>query len=205
MRIAPLLLLLLAGCLAGRVALGQDAALDQCLRGSPDQMIDNCTRALNDRLSADQRLSAYMTRAAVFAATKDYPAAIRDYGEALKVRPGFGPALGGRCLANLGRDDKPRALADCNEAVRVQPNDPTALTARGIVFIKNNDLRRAETDFTAALVRDQNFALALWGRGYVEVQTGRPDDGRRKITAARRLEGGIDAEAARFGVVVRDR
>jgi tetratricopeptide (TPR) repeat protein len=195
------------GCLvflAAAPASAQAPATDfeRCLTGqdgSAEKLVI-CSRAIQaGNLAPDRLAAAYLTRGSAQGAQRNYPAAIQDFGEALKYRPEWNVAYASRCLALLLRDDRTRALADCNQATRLQPRDPFALSTRAFLHLKANDLVKADADFAAALAARPDYAQALWGRAYVAVKQGRDRDARRDVEAARRLDREVDADAGRLG------
>lgn len=80
---------------------------------------------------------------------EDYPHAIADYTEALRLKPGDAEVLRKRALLHLGTHDYDKAIADCTESLRRQPNNPDAYQTRLIAYRNKKDHDRAIADCTA--------------------------------------------------------
>src|SRR5204862_5479877 len=62
----------------------------------------------------------------------EYEKAIKDYTEAIKLEPKFGPAYSARGAAYAQIGDVFKGISDFDEAIRLDPKDTTALYNRGL-------------------------------------------------------------------------
>ncbi|MBL8537227.1 MAG: hypothetical protein JNM59_07465 [Hyphomonadaceae bacterium] len=92
------------------------------------------------------------------------------------------------------------ALADCNEALRLDPGNPNFLDSRGLVHLKRADFAAALVDYDAAVAADPSNGHFLFGRGVSRLRLARTAEGQADLAAAERLEPGISARYAEYGV-----
>ncbi|MFN5856115.1 MAG: trypsin-like peptidase domain-containing protein [Pseudanabaenaceae cyanobacterium] len=76
--------------------------------------------------------------------------AIRDYTEAIRLRPTYASAYNNRGLARMSERDYPQALADYNQAIRLRPDLATAYFNRGQIFVLMGRRQEALGDFQIA-------------------------------------------------------
>jgi tetratricopeptide (TPR) repeat protein len=77
----------------------------------------------------DHSAYVYTARGNAHAAGSDYAAAIADYEQALKIKPGYWPAIAGRGSARAETGDAARALADLDSTLAHDPGDMTEVLA----------------------------------------------------------------------------
>jgi len=95
----------------------------------------------------------YELRGHANAARNDYPAAIRDYGRALEIRPDDAGVLVRRGLAYLVFDAPKLALADFEAAIKLDPTDADAYNGRGTAQARLGDSTAAVASAREALRR----------------------------------------------------
>jgi tetratricopeptide (TPR) repeat protein/S1-C subfamily serine protease len=114
----------------------------------------------------------YLRRAALFVKARDYPRALADLDEAVRLNPGLAAAHAerGRVLHLHGADD--RALAACDEAVRLDARLPAPRAARAEVLCARGEWARARADCDEALRIDRGCARAFAVRGLARLLGG---------------------------------
>jgi tetratricopeptide (TPR) repeat protein len=162
-----------------------------CISGyKPDRQISACTAVISSALESRVTVAiAYMRRGGAYFRKKNYAAAIADYSEAIRMRPGFADAWNNRCAARAAdRRDLELALADCNRAVQLE-SAPNTLDTRGDLYVQMERYKDAVADFDAA-VRQQTPVQAgtLYKRGMAKLRLGDKAGGEDDIAAAKRLE-----------------
>jgi tetratricopeptide (TPR) repeat protein len=118
----------------------------------------------------------------------DYAAALVNYAEALKRRPGDTSLLlaQGQAYLDAGRGDE--AKASFAAALAGSPENSAALTGLAYLDLATGDLAAAEDKLTRAVASDGSNALALSYLGLVEMQ-------RKDFAAARgHLERAVELE-----------
>ncbi|WP_374943534.1 tetratricopeptide repeat protein [Sphingomonas sp.] len=83
----------------------------------------------------------------------DVPARRADLDAALKLEPGFLPAISAKAELQAEGGDAPGAIAIYTAALERAPADPNLLTGRGIAYARSGDGKRADSDFAAARVK----------------------------------------------------
>ena len=92
----------------------------------------------------------YELRAAALEGRHDFPAAIRDFGKALEIRPDDGRLLVGRGWAYLVYDSPKLAMADFESAIKLDPVNADAYNGRGTAHVKLGNLTAAVGDAVEA-------------------------------------------------------
>jgi tetratricopeptide (TPR) repeat protein len=69
----------------------------------------------------------------------DYDLAIRDYNEAIRLKPDYAFAYVGRGMTYAAKRDFDRAIQDYNEAIRLDPNAESAYENRGVAHAFEGD------------------------------------------------------------------
>ncbi len=90
-------------------------------------------------------------RGLAHAAQDDYRAAIRNYSQALEIRPDDGRSLVHRGWAYLVLDSPRLALGDFDAAIKLDPADSDAINGRGTAHVRLGDHRAAAADAREAL------------------------------------------------------
>jgi tetratricopeptide (TPR) repeat protein len=115
-------------------------------------------------------------------------AAIPHYDEALRLHPGFGPALLGRSLARSQQGDVGGALADLHEAVRLHPDDTLYRFDLGLLLLERGRHRDAARELreVVRLAPEDAAAHALLASALRA--SGRPSEAKRHLQEALRLD-----------------
>ncbi|MFO7168452.1 MAG: tetratricopeptide repeat protein [Chloroflexota bacterium] len=145
-------------------------------RGDAHARTGNRTLALEDYTRAitidPAHARAYLGRALVAFAQREYELAIADYDRYLALEPEGAAGYYNRALAHLARGDAPAALADYDRYLALQPLDADGFLGRGRVYAALGDLQHALDDFDRALQLQPEHAPALYERGAARLQAG---------------------------------
>ncbi|QEX19808.1 hypothetical protein FRZ44_51230 [Hypericibacter terrae] len=95
---------------------------------------------------------------------RDYPAAIREYSEALRLRPDYPYALNNRGLAYRRSHDPDAAILDFTALIELHPQEIFAYNNRANAYLDKGDRQAAFSNLTKALEIDPTFADAYYGR-----------------------------------------
>ena len=198
------LALIIAASLGHAPALAQTAQdWAKCLSQDlsfPDLPIQGCTaviqtgRELIDRLAA-----AYNNRGVAYRLKAQYDDAIKDFDEALRLRPTFANAFNNRAVAYRNQGDLDHALEDYNAAIHLKPDYIPAFYNRGLVLMDKGEYDRAIDDFAVVLRADPQNALTLFRRGQALLKKGNIKAGNADIKAARAIKPDIAEAIARGG------
>ena len=95
----------------------------------------------------------------------DYPQAIKDFDEAIRIKPEYAEAYYNRGLAHKALGNAGQAIADYSRAISIKPNMAEAYNNRGNAYGESGDCNLALMDFKAALEINPSFAEAYMNRG----------------------------------------
>ena len=130
------------------------AGFDQAIKLSPDFV------------------EAYINRAVVKAALRDFDGAIRDSDRAIHLKSNCAPAFNNRGMAKLDKKDVAGAIADVKLAIFHDPLFATAFINLGAIKFRQGDLDAAISAFTEARQISPELAVAYRYRGLVLYQKG---------------------------------
>lgn len=121
--------------------------------------------------------------------------------DALALDPGNAALWNQRCWLRAVRGEELEyALGDCNEALRLAPGDPNIHDSRGLVHLKRGDLQAALSDYQAAVAAEPSNGHFRFGRGIVRLRLGAKAEGEADLAEAERLQPGVSALYAGYGV-----
>jgi tetratricopeptide (TPR) repeat protein len=123
---------------------------------------------------------AYMYRAWVRTALRNYPEALTDITEALRISPNNASYLTARsCIYSsdnkAGKQNWYAAIADATEALKLEPNSPDASDAyscRGVAFGYLREFSRFAQDFTQAIQLKPKVPVLYYNRGVARSMMG---------------------------------
>ena len=96
-----------------------------------------------------QDAALYMRRGAASAARGDFPQAIADFDNAIRLKPDDAESDIRRGMAKAQIHQYPEALADYQQALKLQPQNALWLRRRGMLHLAMNDEKPAAGDFDA--------------------------------------------------------
>ena len=127
-------------------------------------------------ISKEYRAGAFNSRGNAFANKGELDTAIRDYDNALKIKPDFAEALYNRGLAFVDKGELDAAIRDFDDVLKLEPDNANALYNRGAVFTEKGELDAAIRDFDHILkFIKPDFAEALYNRGLAFAKKGELD------------------------------
>lgn len=145
--------------------------------------------------------SEYADRADARTTKGDYAGAVKDYDQAIQLKPDDGDLLNGRCFTRgIANSELKQAMDDCNAALALSPHNAAALDSRGFIFFRLGQLDKAVQDFDAALEIDPKLAETLYVRGIAKRRLGDVVHGDADIGTAKALKHSVVATYARYGV-----
>ena len=115
--------------------------------------------ALNNRASANFKLN-------------NYPAAIRDYSQAISINPNVPEAYIGLGIVNTKLENFQEAEQNYSHVIRLRPQNYVAFTNRGFARFKLEEYDQALQDFNHAIELNPNNSIAFYNRGSVYFKLG---------------------------------
>jgi tetratricopeptide (TPR) repeat protein len=157
-------------------------------------ILDACTRLIASGRYAGRDLAGIMlNRGNAYYNGQDYPRAIADYDETIRLDPKTSAAFSKRGNAYYAKGDLPHALADLNQAIALDMNNADAIVSRGTLRLEAADPDRAIVDFNAALLFKPTsavyaaYAIGFRNRGIAFAQKGDQDHAIADFNEAIRL------------------
>ncbi|WP_229310975.1 tetratricopeptide repeat protein [Larkinella soli] len=128
-------------------------------------------QSLNAAVEADAgNFEAFNSRGVAYFELKEYPNALLDYEQALKLNPEFYKPYYNRAKLKTAKGDTEGALKDFAEAIRRAPDTSDIYLDRGQLFATSGNLVSALSDFDKAIRLNPKNALALFNRGNIRFQ-----------------------------------
>lgn len=113
----------------------------------------------------------------------------------------LGMALNARCWArSLSNQMLDKALRDCRKAIRRDGKKPAYLDSLGLVQLRLGHYAKSIEAYDQAVTLMPKSAWSWYGLGLAELRSSQAATGKAYLSAARSLEPGIDARAAKFGL-----
>ncbi len=100
----------------------------------------------------------------------DYPAALEDFKQALRLNPNFTEAYVCQSIIRYYQGDHLGAIEDCNQVLRISPRNANVYNNRGLNRVALGDYQGAIADFDQALEIEPDHAKAYLNRGYSRLQ-----------------------------------
>lgn len=137
--------------LAGGGLAAADSAQD-CFSDSNDRRISGCSALLDlPGLDDGTRSIAYAMRALAYSLRGQYPLALPDYDEAIRLDPYSAVALNNRAWALLRTGRAEQGLPDVERSLEVSPASPHAHDTRAHIRQAMGDANRALADYEYAI------------------------------------------------------
>jgi tetratricopeptide (TPR) repeat protein len=202
--ISLILTLLVIACFRIPPALAQSTEdWAHCLRGdlrTPDVPIEGCTVVIK---TGDQILrnlaTAYNNRGVAYRLKANYPQAIDDFNEAIRLVPKNASAFNNRGVAYRNMGDLDRAIADYDQAINLKPDYVAAFYNRGLALADKREYVKAISDFNVVLHVDSKNPTALYRRGTAYLNNGDLEVGNADLAAAKALNPNIADDIRRGG------
>lgn len=134
-----------------------------CCRTSAadDQTISGCTAVIQGgKESQDNLAIAYYNRGIGYQNSKDYELALKDYDQALRLRPAYSSASNNRGNVFQSLRQYERAVQDYDQATRIAPNDPLPYNNRGNAYRRLGKTDKAIAELDQAIRLKPDYADA---------------------------------------------
>ena len=160
---------LAVACLAAMVRPGwadTESDMRDCASSSGDGQILACSRLIDQRQLRPRNLAqAYFNRGVAYAQNKQFPKAVVDYTQAIKLYPSGAVAYYSRGVARHHLKQYAKAIEDYNEAIRLDPKGSLAYYGRGLSHSRLNQYMRAISAFDKAIELNPGDPPLYHGRG----------------------------------------
>jgi lipoprotein NlpI len=131
-----------------------------------DQQIAGCAAAIAlSPTGSENNAVALFYRGDAHLANGATEPAIRDYSEAIRIKPDFAEALNNRGNAYDDAGDRERAIKDYDDAIRIRPDFARAFSNRGNSYDEMGEHSRAIQDYDQAIRLDPQYRNAFKNRG----------------------------------------
>ena len=172
-RLAIAIVLLLGQSVAPAWAQWTEDAQKCAETSDPNLAFDLCTRAIQSgALSGSGLAVTFNNRGNAYQSKGDYPRAIQDYDEAIRIDPDSALAFNNRGSAFQHMGNYDRAIQDYDQAIRLDPSSALAHNNRGRANHLKEDYPLAIKDFGEAIELDPDYPLAFYNRGLARFDQG---------------------------------
>ena len=90
--------------------------------------------------------------------------ALKDYGEAIRLRPDYAEAYSNRGIVYYDKGQFDRAIQDYDQAIRLNPELPEAYNNRSLAWYKKGQYGLATRDFDHTIKLNKNYGNAMINR-----------------------------------------
>jgi lipoprotein NlpI len=170
------------------IAPGKDMA--DCVDNDDAQLrIVACTHAIEGKqVTGDDLAAAYYNRAIGYSLLRKYDAAINDFGQTLKLKPGLPAALVNRGTTQLRANRPMAAKQDFDAALAKDPDNVDARYLRAWVAASQGKDQDAIDDLSTLLKTHPDHLDALLDRGGLYMRAGKFADAVADFTAMLKLD-----------------
>ena len=113
-----------------------------------------------DRKHAKNLSAVLQQRAVAYMSQQQFPEAIADFSEALKITPKDPSIYERRAYVEMKLNDLDKALADYSEAIKLNPDEVRYYLLRSYIFESKGDLKNSMADTEKVLKLDKGNAEA---------------------------------------------
>lgn len=155
-------------------AAGNEEDWKRCIGNTPEMAVEGCSAVIKAGDDKPETLAAaYANRAAAYQAQDRFDLAIKDYDQAISMKPKDADIHDSRglCYRALGQYD--RAIKDYDQAVALNAKLGPAYYDRGRAYQIKGQYDRAVMDYDLALNLNPFYADAINARGRANFSAGR--------------------------------
>jgi tetratricopeptide (TPR) repeat protein len=136
-----------------------------------DKAIDAFRKAAAiDHKNVPNLAAVLQKRAMAYVGQQNFPMALEDLNEALKIMPNDPEAHERRAYVEMQVRDYDKALADYSEAIKERPNEARYYSYRAHILADKGDLKNALADTEKVLKIDKKNANAQALKTWIETQ-----------------------------------
>jgi tetratricopeptide (TPR) repeat protein len=144
-------------------------------------------------LSAQDKSEDFLKQGLAKLNKGDYKESIKDFDEAIRLKPDYADAYCNRGRAKYYLDDKGGAIKDLDEAIRLKPDYSLAYNGRGISKFYSGNKQEAMKDYDKAIQINKNWGslgpwIAHWNRGRAKLDSGDNQEAIQDFDEAIRLK-----------------
>lgn len=122
-----------------------------------DKAVDAFRKATElDKKQEPNLVSALQHRGMEYTTQQQYPEAIADFSEALKLKPDDPGIYERRAYVEMKTNVYDKALADYSEAIKLKPKEVRYYLLRSYIYETKNDIKSSMADTEEALKMDPN-------------------------------------------------
>ena len=127
-----------------------------------DKAVDAFRKATQlDRKQEPNLIAALQHRGMENTTQQQYPEAIADFSEALKLKPDDAGIYERRAYVEMKINASDKALADYSEAIKLKPSEVRYYLLRGYIYETKDDIKSSMADTEKVLKLDPNNQQAL--------------------------------------------
>ena len=122
-----------------------------------DKAVDAFRKATElDKKQEQNLVSALQHRGMEYTTQQQYPEAIADFSEGLKLKPDDPGIYERRAYVEMKTNGYDKALADYSEAIKLKPKEVRYYLLRSYIYETKNDIKSSMADTEQALKLDSN-------------------------------------------------
>jgi tetratricopeptide (TPR) repeat protein len=133
-------------------------------KGEYKKAIEDITIGLRFSFPPDLIHSAFMSRGALFNEIGNFDKSIRDFSEAIRIKPDYAETYSRRGEVYYKKHQCKKALAGFDKAIYYDPNDEFAFFNRGQLFQHKKEYGKALADYQEAIRLYPDYTEAIHNR-----------------------------------------
>jgi tetratricopeptide (TPR) repeat protein len=174
---------------------------EYCFKEGGAIAIAACSRMIDTgKFVGDALAAIYYNRGVTWYDMSEYDQAIKDYDQAIRLKPTFVQAVFNRGNAYDAKGQYDHAILDYGRAISLDPNYAKAFNNRGYVWDEKHDFDRAIKDYDRAIDLNPGYAQAFNNRGIAYANKSDYDRAIRDYDRAIELDPGYAAAFYNRGI-----
>ena len=160
-----------------------------CADKNGAEEIAACTAWMQSgKLDDAETAKALFIRGYAYFGQKDFPRAIADFTQVIRLTPKDANAFMGRANAYITEGDFVRAIADYDDVIRLDATMLYAFNNRAWAYYRLTKYARAVADYDEVIRRDPKNVQGLYIRGLAEAKLGKAEASKADIEAATAID-----------------